>query len=192
MDYDKLYQRYNMNYKSLPKDVDSIINLIKNDLRGYEIPLDSWSKEEYLYDDDIDEHHVYKLFHVNDDNIIDEYVDVDEPLSPEELAQEKALFLTEWSEEEWDAIIKKYYTDDMKFKHDYDTLIIKHNEQKAFSIILESADEVNISAFKILGSSQKAFDLLACYIGIKGMIEGDLENPSFRKYLECLERFNFI
>ncbi|WP_414055596.1 hypothetical protein [Macrococcus equi] len=192
MDYNRLYQRYIGNYKPLPKDIKSIIDLIKNRLRGYEIPLESWSKEEYIYDDDIDEHHVYKLFHVNDDDIVNEYIDVEESLSPEEIAQDKALFLTEWSEEEWEAINKKYYTDDMKFKHDYDKLIIKHNEQKAFSIILESIDDVNISAFKILGSSQKAFDLLVCYIGIKGMIEGDLDNPSFRKYLECLERFNFI
>ena len=102
------------------------------------------------------------------------------------------MILAKYTEEEWEEINCGYYTIDMKYKHDYETLITKHNESKAFSIILESIKGIEISAFKVLGHSQKAFDILACYIGIKGMFENDVNAPLFQQYLECLDEYNFI
>ncbi|ULG71974.1 hypothetical protein [Macrococcus brunensis] len=65
MSYTELYNRYKNNYRPLPKDIETIENLIGTRFSGYEIPLNSWRENEYIFDKDMDEQHVYKLFHVN-------------------------------------------------------------------------------------------------------------------------------
>ncbi|MCG7419204.1 hypothetical protein MHJ97_01980 [Macrococcus epidermidis] len=65
------------------------------------------------------------------------------------------MFLAEYTEEEWEEINREHYTNDMKYKHDYDTLITKHNESKAFSIILESINGLKYQHLKYWAIAKK-------------------------------------
>lgn len=165
MDYKKLSSKYKKIAK-LSNDKKNIEKILMDKYGAFEIPLYSIDIEDYTNDDEVNEKKIYKLFHIDNHNILKEIVD---------------SF----------AIDDEDYTSEMSSNFDYDTLIAKHNAGQGISIVLESNDGQHVSNYKVYGPAQKLVSHLFCYIPPENL-DTNINNLDYQFYLECLEENNFI
>ncbi|RXK18706.1 hypothetical protein [Macrococcus sp. DPC7161] len=138
INYSDLHTKYKK-FKPLPNDKGTIERILVDKYKAFEIPLYSIDKEDYQNDDEVNEKDIYKLFHINDQQILSKIVDSY-------------------------AIDDEGYTLDMEEKFDYDSLIAKHNAGKGISIVLESNDNQKVTNFKVYGPSNKLVRHLLCFV----------------------------
>ncbi|MBQ5153645.1 hypothetical protein D6861_010565 [Macrococcoides caseolyticum] len=163
------YKELDNKYKKLGKlsnEKKEIERILIDKYKAFEIPLYSIDEEDYTNDDEVNEKYIYKLFHINNSNVLNEIIDKSE-------------------------IDIEDYHPELLDKFDYDSLIMKHNSGKGVSIVLETKDGKNVSNFKVYGMASRLVSHLVCHIPFENL-KFKINNPSYQYYLECLRENNFI
>ncbi|TDM12883.1 hypothetical protein [Macrococcus lamae] len=173
MNYKAALEAYNKNKKSFTYSIPEIETILINDLKAFEIPLKNMSKTDLKNNEEVTYKNVFKMYVIEDQEVLNKFKDEFDDIG------------IDLDEDDND------YTADMKDKYDYDTLIVKHNEEHAMSVIIETKDKKNVSFLYVWGSI-KLQELMYCYSRIKGMDEGNIDDPHFQTYLEILVKHGFI
>lgn len=144
--------------------------LLARRFNAYEIPLDAMSAEDYANDEEVDEQRIATLLTITDPRVLDGLYG----------EAERAHKVTDPAEV--DADWREALTDE---DLTYSLLLIQHAHGTRTSVVLER-DGPHATGFKVYGTSFLLNDLLCALIGVRGMRPGDLSDPDFRFYLECL------
>lgn len=173
MNYKVILDEYNKYKENFTYSINEVETILTNDLKAFEIPLKNMSKTDLKNNEEVTYKDIYKMYVIEDPDVLKQFKDEFDDIG------------IDLDEDDYD------YSPDMKDKYDYDTLIVKHNEEHAMSVFIETKDKNNVSYLYVWGS-MKLQELMCCYGGIKGMDEGNINDPYFQTYLDMLVKHGFL